>query len=93
MFSSVAVLLLVTFLPGYALCKILDASADRLRRFALAPALGLLLTYGLSGLVLLTGPLDLGFDERFVVTPEHHCHLPTAFEHEGNTETDILAKA
>lgn len=55
MFSSVAVLLLVTFLPGYALCKILDASADRLRRFALAPALGLLLTYGLSGLVLLTG--------------------------------------
>jgi hypothetical protein len=55
MLLTAALLLLVTFLPGYALCRVLDASADKLRKFALAPALGLLLVYGLSGLVLLSG--------------------------------------
>ena len=55
MLLTAALLLLVTFLPGYALCRVLDASADKVRKFALAPALGLLLVYGLSGLVLLSG--------------------------------------
>ena len=54
MLSTAALLLLVTITPGYALCKVLDASADRLRKMLLAPALGLLLTFGLSGLLLLT---------------------------------------
>ncbi len=54
MFSTATLLLLVTFTPGYALCKVLDASADQLRRMALAPALGLLLTYGMAGLLLLS---------------------------------------
>ncbi len=49
-----ALLLLVTLTPGYALCKVLDASADQLRRMLLAPALGLLLAYGLAGLLLLS---------------------------------------
>ena len=55
MFLTAALLLSVTFLPGYALCRVLDASADKLRKFTLAPALGLLLVYGLSGIVLLSG--------------------------------------
>ena len=46
---------MVTVLPGYALCRVLDASADRTRKIALSPALGLLLAYGISGLVLLSG--------------------------------------
>ena len=54
MLSTAALLLSVTFTPGYALCKVLDASADRFRRMILAPALGLLLTYGLAGLLLLS---------------------------------------
>ena len=55
MFLTAALLLLVTFVPGYALCKVLDASADRMRRIALSPALGLLLAYGLAGILVLTG--------------------------------------
>ena len=55
MFLSATLLLMVTVLPGYALCRVLDASADRTRKSALSPALGLLLAYGISGLVLLSG--------------------------------------
>lgn len=55
MFLSATLLLMVTVLPGYALCRVLDASADRTRKIALSPALGLLLAYGISGLVLLSG--------------------------------------
>ena len=54
MFLTAALLLLVTLIPGYALCKVLDASADRMRKIALSPALGLLLAYGLAGLLLLS---------------------------------------
>ena len=49
------ILLLVSLLPGYALCKVLDASADKWRKMMLSPALGLLLLYGISGLVVLCG--------------------------------------
>jgi len=55
MFLTAALLLMVTFAPGYALCKVLDASADRMRKIALSPALGLLLVYGIAGLLLLSG--------------------------------------
>ena len=55
MFLTAALLLLVTFIPGYALCKVLDASADRMRKIALSPALGLLLAYGIAGVLLLSG--------------------------------------
>ena len=55
MFLTAALLLTVTFIPGYALCKVLDASADRMRKIALSPALGLLLAYGLGGLLVLSG--------------------------------------
>ena len=49
------IVLLVSLLPGYALCKVLDASADKWRKMMLSPALGLLLLYGISGLVVLSG--------------------------------------
>ena len=48
-------LLLVSCLPGYALCKVLDGSADLWRKALLSPALGLLLIYGISGLLVLSG--------------------------------------
>lgn len=48
-------LLLVSILPGYALCKVLDGSADLWRKILLSPALGLLLIYGASGLLVLSG--------------------------------------
>ena len=48
-------ILLVSCIPGYALCKVLDGSADLWRKILLSPALGLLLIYGLSGLLVLTG--------------------------------------
>ncbi len=41
--------LAVSLLPGLALTRILDGSADRLRKVLLAPALGLLLIFGLAG--------------------------------------------
>jgi len=55
MILSSIILLLVSFLPGYALCKVLDASADNWRKAMLSPALGLLLLYGISGLVVISG--------------------------------------
>ncbi len=50
---GVVVLLLIAILPGLGLARILDGSADRTRRFLLAPALGLLLVFGVSGLYVL----------------------------------------
>ncbi len=47
-------LLAVTVVPGYALCKVLDGSADRLRKALLSPALGLLLAYGIAGALVYT---------------------------------------
>lgn len=55
MIPTSIILLLVSFLPGYALCKVLDASADNWRKAMLSPALGLLLLYGISGLVVISG--------------------------------------
>jgi hypothetical protein len=50
---GVVVLLFIAILPGLGLARILDGSADRTRRFLLAPALGLLLVFGVSGLYVL----------------------------------------
>ena len=55
MFVAVLVLLAISVIPGYALCKVLDGSADVWRKAMLTPALGLLLVYGTCGLVLLSG--------------------------------------
>jgi len=53
MLLTVALIVLVSILPGFALARILDASSDRFRKILLAPALGLLLIYGINGLLLL----------------------------------------
>ena len=55
MLGSAVVLLAPTVLPGWALASVLDGSGDRLRKGLLAPALGLLLLYGLNGALLLLG--------------------------------------
>ena len=47
--------LAISIIPGYALCRVLDGAADGWRKAMLSPALGLLLIYGVCGLVLLTG--------------------------------------
>ena len=63
MLGSAVVVLTPSMLPGWALSTVLDGSSDRFRKVLLAPALGLLLLYGLSGtLVLLDlwSPLLLG---------------------------------
>ena len=52
MLITVLLLLAVTALPGYALSRVLDGSADRIRRAMLTPSLGLLLVYGFSGILL-----------------------------------------
>ena len=53
MLGSVVVLAAASLLPGWAMASVLDGSGDRLRKTLLAPALGLLLLYGLSGTLLL----------------------------------------
>ena len=53
MLGSVIVVLAPSLLPGWALSSILDGSGDRMRKMLLSPALGLLLLYGLSGILLL----------------------------------------
>ena len=55
MFVAATVLLAITIIPGYALCKVLDGTADNWRKAMLSPALGLLLVYGICGLVVLSG--------------------------------------
>ena len=55
MIVAIIVILAISATPGYALCKVLDGSADKWRKAMLAPALGLLLIYGINGLVVLTG--------------------------------------
>ena len=55
MFVAVLILLAISIIPGYALCRVLDGAADGWRKAMLSPALGLLLIYGVCGLVLLTG--------------------------------------
>ena len=53
MLLTVALILVVSILPGFALVRILDASSDTFRKLLLMPALGLLLVFGLNGLLLL----------------------------------------
>jgi len=53
MLLTVALIVVVSILPGFALARILDASSDRFRKILLAPALGLLIVYGINGLLLL----------------------------------------
>ena len=53
MLGSVLVLLAPSILPGWAFTSMLDGSSDRLRKALLAPALGLLLLYGVHGVLLL----------------------------------------
>jgi len=53
MLLTVALIVVVSILPGFALARILDASSDRFRKILLAPALGLLLIYGINGTLLL----------------------------------------
>lgn len=63
MLGSAVVVFAPSLLPGWALSTVLDGSSDRFRKILLAPALGLLLMYGLSGtLVLLNlwSPLLMG---------------------------------
>ena len=63
MLGSAMVVLAPSILPGWALSSVLDGSSDRFRKALLAPALGLLLFYGISGsLVLLDvwSPMLLG---------------------------------
>ena len=55
MIVATAVLLAISVIPGYALCKVLDGTADIWRKAMLSPALGLLLIYGVCGLVVLSG--------------------------------------
>ena len=56
MLGSALVVLAPSMLPGWALAAVLDGSSDRFRKALLAPALGLLLMYGVSGTLVL---LDL----------------------------------
>ncbi|MBD42950.1 MAG: hypothetical protein CMB09_02460, partial [Euryarchaeota archaeon] len=55
MLVAYCVLLAISITPGYALCKVLDGTADNLRKAMLSPALGLLLIYGTCGIILLSG--------------------------------------
>ena len=53
MLGSIVVVLAPSLLPGWALSTVLDGSSDRFRKALLSPALGLLLVFGISGLLLL----------------------------------------
>ena len=53
MLGSALVVLAPSMLPGWALSSVLDGSSDRFRKALLAPALGLLLFYGVSGTLVL----------------------------------------
>ena len=55
MLVAYCVLLAISIIPGYALCKVLDGTADNLRKSMLSPALGLLLIYGSCGIILISG--------------------------------------
>ena len=53
MLGSALVVLAPSIMPGWALSSVLDGSSDRFRKALLAPALGLLLFYGISGTLVL----------------------------------------
>ena len=67
MFVAAAVLLAISIIPGYALCKVLDGTADKWRKAMLSPALGLLLVYGVCGLVVLSGLWTWGFASAVIL--------------------------
>ncbi len=52
MLGELALVVAPSLLPGWALATVLDGSSDRLRKGLLAPALGLLLMFGVSGALL-----------------------------------------
>ena len=56
MLATALVVLAPSIMPGWALSSVLDGSGDRFRKALLAPALGLLLLFGVSGLLVV---LDL----------------------------------
>jgi len=60
MLGTVLVMLATSMLPGWALASVLDGSSDRLRKGLLAPSLGLLLLYGMSGTLLLLKVWSIG---------------------------------
>ena len=53
MLGTALVVLAPSMLPGWALSSVLDGSGDRFRKVLLAPSLGLLLVFGVSGLLVL----------------------------------------
>ena len=67
MFVATTVLLAITIIPGYALCKVLDGTADKWRKAMLSPALGLLLVYGICGLVVLSGLWTWAFASAIIL--------------------------
>ncbi|MGB0313324.1 MAG: hypothetical protein ACPGDD_05490, partial [Poseidonia sp.] len=52
MLATALVVLAPSIMPGWALSSVLDGSSDRFRKALLAPALGLLLLFGVSGLLV-----------------------------------------
>ena len=55
-----ALLFGIGLFPGLAILRVLDPGADRFRRMLLVPALSLMVSYGISGwMVILTGKFDL----------------------------------
>ena len=67
MFVATMVLLAISIIPGYALCKVLDGTADKWRKAMLSPALGLLLIYGVCGLIVLSGLWTWGFASAVIL--------------------------
>ena len=67
MFVATMVLLAISIIPGYALCKVLDGTADKWRKAMLSPALGLLLVYGVCGLIVLSGLWAWGFASAVIL--------------------------
>ena len=67
MIVATIVLLAISIIPGYALCKVLDGTADKWRKAMLSPALGLLLIYGACGLVVLSGLSTWGLTSAVIL--------------------------
>ena len=59
--------LVVSIIPGLALTRVLDGSADRIRKALLTPALGLLLVFGMAGLIALVGLSFLVLDLAIIL--------------------------
>ena len=66
MFVATIVLLAISIIPGYTM-QVLDGTADKWRKAALSPALGLLLVYGACGLVVLSGLSTWGLTSAVIL--------------------------